>query len=519
MTAEAENHSPVIPKVSFKNDKLCFSTPTRKIFYEETPESFLKWNKTLMKESLTKYLQVSKIDMKKTLVLLKELSMSVTEKQETLSSPSDKYFEKGKYSGRFIPQKLAEDLMQETTFITCNDNGDIYYYDENEGIWRSNAEHLIKKLGTTLLKEETKRSYLLETISYIQAQTYIDRKMFDSPPLNLVPLKNGVLDLETRTLKPYLREYYFTSKLPIIYNPDAKCPKINKFIGEIVSESDKELLYEIPAYCLYRGYPIQKAFMLVGVGANGKSTYLQLIIAILGKENVSAITLQTLEANRFAGAQLYKKLANIAADLPSLSLKSTGLFKALTGGDAICGEKKFKDAFFFYNIAKLLFSANQVPFTEDESEAYYRRWIVIIFPNKFEGENANKFILKEITTEEELSGFFNEMLNRYDNIFSKGDFSYTKTTTETKKIYIEKSDSVGAFVTEKVVQKSEESISKEKLYNAYFNYCKTKNLPPMDKGVFSKHLRKYVETEEYNPTIDGKQVHSWRGIQLITNSA
>ncbi len=496
-----------VPVVTRKGNDIIFriGKKKRKLSIEKTLELYNQLPSEIA-ERFRKSFGV-KINAKKTRkAILKVLS--------TTTLTPDKYFEHEKSSGRFIPQYLAEDIMQKITFMTCNDNEDMYYYDEKEGIWRSNGEFLIKKLGTTLLQEKTKRHYLLETINYIQAKTYVDRKIFDSPPLNLIPLKNGVLNLKTKTLKPYHPNYYFTAKLAINYNANAKCPKINKFIGEIVSENDKELLYEFPAYCLYRRYPIQKAFMLLGGGANGKSTYIQLVTNTLGKENVSSVTLQTLATNRFSAAELYKKLANIAADLPSSALKNTGLFKMLTGGDTVRGEKKFKHAFFFLNYAKLMFSANRVPFTEDESEAFYRRWIIINFPYKFEGDKDNKFILQEITTEEELSGFLNEMLHRYDKILKKG-FSYTKTTLETKEMYIKTSDPIGAFVTEKIVQASKGVVTKHELYNAYIEYCKTRKLPIVYSNIFSKNLRKYIKVEDCRPKIKGKRVTAWRGIELI----
>jgi putative DNA primase/helicase len=97
----------------------------------------------------------------------------------------------------------------------------------------------------------------------------------------------------------------------------------------------------------------------VGIGRNGKSKLLELITALLGKDNVSNQTIQSLCYNRFSLAELHRKLANISADLPSKELANTGIFKMIVGGDRLEGEHKHKDPFYFDNYAKLMFSCNR----------------------------------------------------------------------------------------------------------------------------------------------------------------
>ena len=147
------------------------------------------------------------------------------------------------------------------------------------------------------------------------------------------------------------------------------------------------MLQEIIGYCLYKGYPIQKAIMLVGSGSNGKSVFIQLLQHFLGVYHCASNSLQKLAVNRFSLSSLHGKLANLFADLSSSSLSDTSIFKMLTGGDLIQAEKKFKDEFSFTNYAKLIFSANAIPKSPDDSDAFFRRWIIIVFPFKFTGKN------------------------------------------------------------------------------------------------------------------------------------
>ena len=85
---------------------------------------------------------------------------------------------------------------------------EIFWFDRTEGIWELNGEVLIRQTGTELLGKKTKQNYLNETIDYIKSKTYTDRKIFDNQNLNLMPLKNGVLNLETMKLMPYLLPHF-----------------------------------------------------------------------------------------------------------------------------------------------------------------------------------------------------------------------------------------------------------------------------------------------------------------------
>ena len=163
--------------------------------------------------------------------------------------------------------------------------------------------------------------------------------------------------------------------------------------------------------------------MLTGSGANGKSTLLNLLNAFLGADNISKVPLQELDENRFKRAELFGELANVFVDLDSRALQSLTYFKTITSGDDIDAERKFRNPFFFKPFAKLIFSANEIPKSNDKTFAYYRRWILILFPNKFVGKADNKHLIDELTTPKELSGLLNRALRGLDRLLRNKEFS------------------------------------------------------------------------------------------------
>lgn len=419
--------------------------------------------------------------------------------------------------GQFIPAKLAEWIMGKYSLATMMDNEETYVY--LDGFFQPQGNILIKKAAKEALEDEYRKNRALEVLDYIKVSTYTTRR--EEPP-HLIPLENGVLDLskEPFELKPHSPDYMFFNKLPVKYDPEAECPAIKKFLREITnSEEDVTLLEEVIGFCLYREYFVAKSLMLVGDGSNGKSTFLNLMKAFLGAVNVSGRSLQDLELHRFAKADLHTKLANIYADLPDKALQSTGTFKMLTGRDLIAAEKKFQRTFHFENYSKLMFSANKVPEAYDDTSAFFRRWIIIVFPKAFVGSDADPYILEKLTTEMELSGLLNLALKGLKKLLKTGLFSHSKTTEETKEDYIRKSSPIAAFVLDCLETDSDAFIEKKPLYTAFAEYCRTLKLPIVLQDTFFKNLPKYITVADYKPTVEGRRIHTFKGIRYGLNAS
>lgn len=406
--------------------------------------------------------------------------------------------------------EMADSILAIRSFITLTDTKQVLWYDPATGIYRYNGETQIEQftqywLGKLGLESEATNYFIAQVIGYIQRETYVDREELNSRN-DIVVVKNGAIDLNTRKLLPHSKGYMATVAVPVRYEPGATCPAVDRFISEVVEQNDRSILYEIPAWCLTPHSGIQRLVILLGEGANGKTVYLEMLRHFLGRQNCSAYSLQSLTTNRFTVAGLFGKLANISPELPSTALRQAGPLKTLTGMDTVEAEKKFKDSFNFVNTAKMIFAANTPPEINEDTMAVWRRFVVVDFPYSFIGKRADRNLLQKLTTDQEMSGLLNKALDGLVRLKRNGDFTYARSIEDTRDKYMLASNPAQAFIETRCEFSSWATIAKKELYEAFMAFCAENKLPGMsNRGFGHKIKRAFTLAEERD---------KWRGIRL-----
>ena len=409
-----------------------------------------------------------------------------------------------------IQVAFVEAVMDEYSFATPSDTGDIFWYDG--GVYKEDGETKIREWVEKMHTENgisAKAHFVFEVVEAVKRRTYIPRDKMDSK--QYLNLKNGLLNLETLDFIPHSTDVYSISQLPIEYKPEAVCPNMEKFVGEVMAPENVELIQEIIGYTLHPDNEYQKAFIFVGNGCNGKSVMLNLITALLGKRCVSSESLQDLCSSRFSSSSLYGKQANICADIPTKALPNTGVFKMLTGGDQIRFERKFKNPFYGVNRAKLLFSCNRMPLVNDDTLAFWRRWVIIPFPNSFGGKE-NPHLLQELC--QELPGILNYAINGLKMLRGNSGFK-NEATSNIKEEWEFSANPVKSFVRGRVEIDPEAIITKEEMYNTYREFCSQNDFSPVAQNVFAQRLRQNITTRAVQRNVDGgKRRWCWEGIAI-----
>ena len=412
---------------------------------------------------------------------------------------------------------LTNQIMNENVFKTFKDTGEIYCYDTNRGVFIQGGEWLIEEQCETLCPQI--RTYKVqEVLNHIKRRTGIERFMFDSD-FNVLNLQNGLLNIDTGELKEHSPDHLSLVQLPLSFDPKAKCPNILKFLVQVLHPQDVFTALQIIGYCLYRDSKYEKAVMLYGPGSNGKGVFIKLIEAFVGSENTSHVPLQDLDKDRFAAADLYGKKVNTFADLKYEKLANTGMFKTLVSGDTIRAQRKYGHPFSFRNYAKLIFSANKIPDSDDKSHAYYRRWLILAFEEVFEEkEKKDTKLIDKMTTPEELSGLLNLALVALKQLHKDGGFKDV-SVEKIRKAYDENSNTVKAFLYDRCaidLTAPEYCTLVTNVYNEYVNFCEEKHQRPLEINVFGRKLAEEgIEKERMR--YHGEREYCYVGITLRTD--
>jgi putative DNA primase/helicase len=358
----------------------------------------------------------------------------------------------------FVPRRLAEKIM---SMYNLKFAGEILWL-YVDGVYRPIGEQAVQVMAQELLGDETLSRRIQETVEYIQRATPTEMPVPDPEYINVL---NGRLRWRTRALGPHTPQIFEVVQLPVRFDPEAVCPIFDGYMASTFNQDDiRRLVEEIMGWVTIPDTRFEKAIMLTGAGANGKSVLLDIIITLLGAQSVSNIDLQSLEESRFKAAELVGKLANIFADLDDRALTSSSMFKMLVSGDRLTVERKFKQPFEFSSYARLLFSANRLPGSRDRTYAFYRRWLIVPFEKTFEGIAADKDLRKKLATPGELSGIFNRALQGLHRLFENGEFTTPAAVREALEEYRRQNDSVMVFLEECTERFPTATVSRKEFY-------------------------------------------------------
>jgi putative DNA primase/helicase len=417
--------------------------------------------------------------------------------------------------------EYAKEIMKDITFKTICDTQEILYYEN--GVYRTGAVTIINSECEQRIPNCT--SYMRrEVFKTIQASTYVERNQFDGDP-TVLNLKNGLLNIDTNDFRSHTPHYLSRIQLPVNYNRDAGPVKFIEFMMDALPDTkDRNLVIEEFSSILLRdGIRLEKVFMYVGYGANGKSTFLSVIETLIGDENTSHVSIQDLISARFARAQLDGKMANIFADISNDELTKLGALKAIISGDTISVEKKGKDHFNMKNHAKMFYSCNQLPEISEDTDAVFRRFNITEWNQQFLGDKDNKNLLNELTTEDELSGILNLLIHKARQILTRQKLSYEESTEELRMEWKERANPIQRFSKEKLREAKTSVVAKSEVYAEYVDWCKSHQVNPKNESQFTKKLKSLGFRDDTqrirNGILDpkGKTTRIWVTVTLVTS--
>jgi len=298
------------------------------------------------------------------------------------------------------------------------------------------------------------------------------------------------------------------------------CPKTLETFKAWVDEK-WITLFEIVGYTFYPEIKFRKAFMLVGEGRNGKSSFINVIKELLGNYAKDISPRELFDSkNRFIVSNLYHKLVNAVAESKDYTIEDMDRFKRLTGGDWFTADVKFKDPITFRNIAKLIVASNNMPYLRDNNDkAFWHRWLIVEFPHQFMDDDT---WFRRTFTNEELNGIVTVSLLAFMRVIQHGGFDYEQDEKEVMDVWLSKTDSVYAFVSGSIKEgiitldpkNADLWVPRVDLYRLYRSYCLDQGFRGVGAKSFARKLRDYFGITTTKKNVNGKRIRAFAGISL-----
>lgn len=287
--------------------------------------------------------------------------------------------------------------------------------------------------------------------------------------LNVAP---GTIDLRTGELRPHARQDHITKLANIDYQPDATAPTFEAFLERVVPDPDvRNFLQEAVGYALTGDVSEQVMFFLHGSGANGKSTFLEAIQAMLGEYAKSAepdLLLARNETHPTGVADLQGARLVVSSEIEEGRRLAEATVKQLTGGDRIKARYMRQDFFEFTPTHKLFIAANHRPIIRGTDHAIWRRIRLVPFEVVIPPEERDRHLGQRLQAE--LPGILRwavEGCLRWQQRGLSAPDAVMAATNE----YRREMDVLGAFLDDQCVAGNTRWVMAGDLYHAYQQWC------------------------------------------------
>ncbi len=398
--------------------------------------------------------------------------------------------EKGRV--KFVPALMADYLQKQLDPLIYEGNefSKQFYKYHQSGVWKPFPRDAIRLIVRNLLGDHAKAAWIDGAIDVLGAQVFKMPEELEFNPM-LLNLRNGMLDIERMELKPHAPEYNSRVQLPVAYKEDATCPRWIETVAQIFADDLKkgDVLQQFFGYCLYAKILFPCAIFAIGSGANAKGLTERILCSMLGRENVSHISLGRME-EPFGVSEIQGKLLNSIGETEHRPLEVTR-FKQISAGDEVQAQRKYLSDITFRPIAKHWISMNFFPGIREKTNAFFRRIIVLEYKQKFEGSNDDKRLADKLM--EELDGIFCWSLDGLRRVLEREEIVIPETVELARQRFREKTNPVLAFAKEVCLVSDDTSdkgprVLPADLYRGYTQWMDEAKLKSLGKQNFYEQI-------------------------------
>ncbi len=297
-------------------------------------------------------------------------------------------------------------------------------------------------------------------------------------------------------IDPFAPTQRSLARLPFAYTAGAKPTRFLHFLGQVLEpledrDSVVRLLREFIGVCLIgRATSFAKVLILVGEGANGKSTLLDIVSALFPDETLTAVPPQDM-GNEYSRAMLVRSRLNVVNELPENDILESEAFKAIADGRRIPAREIRQAPFNYCPQAGHAYAANALPNVRDMTHGFWRRVAVVPFERIFEEHEQERDLARKII-DAELPAIASWALDGVVDLLAREHFDLPESTIEATKEWRNNTDHIQSFLeqkTEPVSASAPDAVMADRLYSVYRHWAEANGHKLMTSTSFGKRLK------------------------------
>lgn len=329
--------------------------------------------------------------------------------------------------------------------------------------------------------------------------------------------RNAVIDLRSGEAVPAKPDMYITKHGGVDFDSEATCFRWEQFIDEITGGNTEQAAYlqRAVGYTLTGDAREQSLFILHGTGANGKSTFIDIIQEVMG-DYAKAVASETLMMQRIRSssgptedlARLHGARLAATTETEEGQIFAEAFVKRMTGGDTIVARLPYaKHSFEFKPHFKLWIAANHRPIVRGDDHAIWRRIHLLPFEQRFEGERKDPNLPKCLR--QELPGILNWALQGCLDWQEQG-LNPPESVRAAVGDYREDMDLLSEWLEAECEHHPEHFATVTELYRSYCFWCDLAATKPLDRRIFGRKLstKGFVRHKQ-------RGERGYRGLKLI----
>ena len=386
------------------------------------------------------------------------------------------------FKGKFKHYIFGENFIAK--YHGKNHGGKLYIY--QDGIY--NADVNIIRRAMRRERKSLTDNQIREALSYMKDAAPIIESKAEG-----IPFQNGLYT--QGKLIQYSPDIFTTGRLACDFNPSAKCQAVDDFLSSATAgdEEKRKQLIECGAAALVGSPRLKKAVLLYGVANSGKSTFIDMLAAGIGADNISAVALQDLN-QRFKLAELTDKRLNISEDTSNAYMNDMSVFKKVVSGDWLTAERKGEQNYKFRPSCLMLCAANELPRLNDKSEAALERFQIIPMNACF--RKLDPTIRPRLRQKDAAEYFIKLAVFALPRLLEHG-FTQSDESKEAREEYKRMNNPIYGFLQEcedkgRPIDGKDSfghRVSTSDVYNRYKNFCDENGYKPESKNTFCRSVR------------------------------